>query len=53
MYKRISIRFVPALSEELNLIAKKRGVSINSLITEIAWSFVKEWKDKYKNICEN
>lgn len=52
MYKRMSIRLVSALSEELNLIAKKRGLSLNSLITEMAWDFVEQWKDKYKNICK-
>lgn len=44
MYKRISIRLVLALSEELKSIAKKRGLSINALISEIAWDFVEAWK---------
>ena len=46
MYKRMSIRLVPALSEKLNSIAKKRGLSVNSLITEMAWDFVEDWKEK-------
>ena len=50
MYKRMSIRLVSTLSEELNLIAKKRGLSVNSLIVEMAWDFVEQWKDKYKSI---
>lgn len=44
MYKRISIRLVYALSEELKTIAKARGLSINSLISEMAWDFVETWK---------
>jgi len=44
MYKRISIRLVCTLSEELKAIAKNRGLSVNSLISEMAWDFVEAWK---------
>lgn len=49
MYKRITIRLVNELSEYLNEIAKRRGLSINSLISEMAWDFVEDWKQKRKN----
>ena len=48
-YKRMSIRLVTELAEELNRIAKKRGLSVNSLISEMAWDFVEDWKSKYSN----
>lgn len=48
MYKRISIRIVSNLSKELNVIAKKRGLSVNALISEMAWDFVECWKVKHK-----
>ena len=50
MYKRLSIRLVSVLSEDLSNIAKKRGLSINALITEMAWEFVENWKTKCANI---
>lgn len=50
MYKRISIRIVPDLSENLKVIAQKRGLSVNSLISEMAWDFVEDWKIKYENV---
>lgn len=43
-YKRVSIRMVAELAENLSVIAKKRGLSVNSLISEIAWDFVDAWK---------
>ena len=48
MNKRISIRLVPILSEDLKAIAKKRGLSVNSLISEMAWDFVETWKKQYQ-----
>lgn len=48
MFQRISIRLVETLSEELKLIAKKRGLSVNSLISEMAWDFVETWKAKHE-----
>lgn len=45
-YKRVSIRFVDDLARELKAIAKKRGLSVNALISEIAWGFVDEWKKR-------
>lgn len=48
MYKRISIRIVAGLSEDLKVIAKNRGLSINALISEMAWNFVENWKTKYE-----
>lgn len=51
MYKRISIRLVSSLSDELKNIAKTRGLSLNALITDIAWDFVDDWKMK-TDICE-
>lgn len=50
LYKRISIRIVPDLSENLKVIAQKRGLSVNSLISEMAWDFVEDWKIKYENV---
>lgn len=49
MYKRLSIRLVRELSDNLLIIAQKRGLSINALISEIAWEFVEDWKAKYAN----
>ena len=46
MSKRMSIRFVDSLAKDINTIAKKRGLSVNSLVSEIAWGFVEEWKTK-------
>ena len=45
-FKRISIRLVSDLSEDLRAIAKKRGLSVNALISEMAWDFVEAWKIK-------
>ena len=45
-YKRVSIRFVDDLARELKAIAKKRGLSVNALISEITWAFVDEWKKR-------
>lgn len=44
MYKRITIRIVSELSEKLKEIAKERGLSVNALISEMAWNFVEAWK---------
>ena len=43
MHKRLSIRMVDELAKDIRAIAKKRGLSMNSLISEIAWEFVDEW----------
>lgn len=48
MYKRISVRIVSDLSDRLNIIARKRGLSLNALISEMAWDFVECWKTKYE-----
>lgn len=48
MYKRLTIRIVNELSTYLSAIAKKRGLSINSLISEMAWDFVEDWKIKHR-----
>ena len=48
MFKRISIRIVNSLSEDLKVIARKRGLSVNALVSEMAWDFVEDWKRKYK-----
>lgn len=48
MYKRISLRLVTDLLEKLRVISKKRGLSVNALISEMAWDFVEEWFDKQK-----
>lgn len=48
MYKRISIRLVASLLDTLKEIAHKRGLSVNSLISEMAWDFVEDWKSKYE-----
>lgn len=50
MYKRLSIRVVNELAVALNKIAKKRGLSINSLISEMAWDFVEDWKRREEMI---
>ncbi len=42
--KRMSIRLVPELAESIQKISKKRGISVNALITEMAWSFVESMK---------
>lgn len=48
MYKRISIRLVSSLSDELKAIAKKRGLSVNSIISEMVWEFVEAWKARQR-----
>lgn len=48
MHKRIALRLVNELSEKIISIAKSRGISINALITEIAWEFVENWEEKNK-----
>lgn len=40
MYKRISVRLVSVLLEELKLIAKERGLSLNALISEMSCNFI-------------
>ena len=45
MYKRISIRLIAVLADDLKTIAKSRGLSVNSLISEMAWDFVDAWKE--------
>lgn len=52
MFKRMSIRIVDGLAKDLDVIAKKRGLSLNSLISEMAWDFVKDWKSKNGNCCD-
>lgn len=49
MYKRISVRLVTSLSEDLRAIAKERGLSLNALISDIVWDFVGAWKARYKD----
>lgn len=48
MNKRISIRLVASLADELYEIAKAKGLSVNSLISEMVWDFVEAWKEKYR-----
>ena len=48
MYKRISIRLVSSLSEDLKAIAKERGLTLNALISDIVWDFVGAWKTQYR-----
>ena len=48
MYKRISIRLVSELSSDLKAIAQKRGLSINALVSEMAWDFVEGWKKRHQ-----
>lgn len=49
--KRMTIRLVTTLAEKLSKISKQRGVSINALITEMAWQFVSEYqRNKQKGI---
>nr|DAF27466.1 MAG TPA: hypothetical protein [Caudoviricetes sp.]DAM81755.1 MAG TPA: hypothetical protein [Caudoviricetes sp.] len=45
MNKRISIRLVYKLYEKLKFIAKDKGLSLNSLIIEVAWDFVNKWNE--------
>ena len=44
MHKRISLRLVSELADKLKEMAKERGLSVNALISEMAWSFVETWK---------
>lgn len=44
MAKRITIRLVDELATAVKNTAKERGISVNALISEIAWSFVSHWK---------
>lgn len=41
--KRMTIRFVDALADRLSDTAKERGISINAMVTEMAWQFVDDW----------
>lgn len=49
MHKRISLRIVDDLAKKLSAIAQSRGLSINSLISEMAWNFVEDWNNKNKD----
>jgi predicted transcriptional regulator len=53
MHKRISIRLVDELAGYLVQIAKSRGLSVNSVISEMAWDFVDEWKEQEKRMNES
>lgn len=44
--KRLTIRLVAALAAKLTEIAKARGISTNALITEMAWAFVNEYRQR-------
>lgn len=44
MAKRMTIRLVDELAFAVSSIAKKRGISSNALISEMAWSFVEKWE---------
>lgn len=44
MAKRMTIRLVDELAFAVSSIAKKRGISSNALISEMAWCFVEKWK---------
>lgn len=44
--KRMTIRFVPQLAEKIKERAEERGISVNALITEIAWKSVEMWQAK-------
>lgn len=43
---RITLRLVDDLAGSLFQIARKRGISVNALITEIAWDFCESWLTK-------
>lgn len=43
-YKRMTVRIVRKLSLHLSEIAKSRGLSVNSLISEMMWNFVENWE---------
>ena len=43
MIKRLSIRLVPKLNEQLKSIALERGSSMNGLISQILWEFIDEY----------
>lgn len=53
MFKRISIRLVNDLASDLYAIAKKRGLSVNALISEMAWDFVESWKKNQSSTNES
>lgn len=44
MAKRMTIRLVDELASIVSKISRKRGISINALITEMAWEFVEHWE---------
>ncbi len=53
MIKRLSIRLVPKLNEQLKSIALERGSSMNGLISQILWEFIDEYsksKEKQERI---
>lgn len=48
MYKRLSLQIVSHLLEKLKAIAIERKMSINALISEMAWDFVEKWNEKFR-----
>lgn len=48
--KRYTIRFPKKLSEYLDKVSKNRGISVNSLVTELCWRFVEDFEKSYKAI---
>jgi len=52
--KRMTIRFVDVLANRLSDTAKERGISINALVTEMAWQFIDDWAKlrEYVKSCE-
>ena len=43
--KRLTIRLVAILAQRLKEIARARGISVNALITEMAWRFINEYHE--------
>lgn len=46
--KRMTIRLVDNLAKDLTNMSETRGISMNALITEMAWEFVSKWEEKQK-----
>lgn len=44
MAKRMTIRLVDELANAVTDTAKERGISVNALVSEMAWGFVSHWK---------
>lgn len=46
--KRLTLRLVTEVASKLESIAKEKGLSVNALVTTMAWEFIESYQ-KNKN----